>query len=109
MAVDFSMYSGDSRTITIQISDENGDAVDISTATAVSYGIFKSSGISVLEKELDDGLEAAGSVVTITLEPEDTEDIPAGNYVHECQITLADATVATVLQGQIAILQDYLA
>ncbi len=108
MAVDFSMYSGDSRTFTIQVRDaDTGVTVDVSTALAILYGIYRSSGALILQKHLASGVTVVGSVVTVTLAPADTASVAPGQYVHECQITLADSSIQTVLQGEIEIKQDY--
>jgi hypothetical protein len=43
MGQDVTMYSGDSKTLTISIVDGDGDAVDVSTAESVTYAIADSS------------------------------------------------------------------
>jgi len=73
MAHDVTMYSGDSKTLTISIVDGDGDAVDVSTA---------------------------GSTVTVTLEPDDTADL-AGVFYYELQITDESGNVSTAMSGAI--------
>jgi hypothetical protein len=108
MAVDYSMYSGDSRIITISIRDDAGANVDVTTAQSIRYGIFRGDGTLMFEKALLSGVTVAGSVVTVTLLPADTASIAPALYLHELQITLAAGAVATVLQGKIEIKRDYI-
>ncbi len=108
MTADFTMFSGDSRILTILIKDEAGVDVDVSAADTILYGIFKKDGTVILQKALLSGITVAGNVVSITLLPSETQDIAPGQYMHECQISLLDGTVATVMQGQLHILRDFL-
>lgn len=106
MAADFEMYSGDSRIIDVAITDEAGTPVDVSTATAISY-IFYKSGETLFTKTLSAGITVATSTVTVTIDPEDTEDL-AGDVIHEMQITTAGGGIYTVLQGTVKIIRDYI-
>lgn len=108
MAVDLTMYSGDSRTLNIEITDDTGAPVDVSTSSDITYGIFKQTGEALVTKTISAGLLIAESVITVTLDPADTADLAGGTYVHECQVTTADDHVYTVLGGTIKILRDYI-
>jgi len=106
MSQDVTMYSGDSKTLTISIVDGDGDAVDVSTAAAVVYAIADSSrGPAHVTKTLADGVSVAGSTVTVTLEPDDTAAL-AGVYYHELQITDESGNVDTALSGAITVQRD---
>lgn len=107
MASDFSMYSGDSRVLTISIRDEAGVAVDVSTATAIVYGIFRADGTLVVSKALGAGVTVVTSTVTVTLLPADTAAL-AGTYGHELQVTMPDGSVSTALHGEMTIVRDYI-
>lgn len=107
MAVDFEMYSGDSKTISIPIVDEDGAALDVSTAAAIAFTIVHYYTYAVkCAKSLGDGITVDGATVTVTLDPEDTDDL-AGRYRHELQVTDIDNNVFTALQGKATILRDY--
>lgn len=106
MTQNVTMYSGDSKTLTISIVDSDGAAIDVSTAAAVVYAIADSSrGPALVTKTLADGVSVAGSTVTVTLEPDDTEDL-AGVYYHELQITDDVGHVDTAMSGTITVRRD---
>jgi hypothetical protein len=108
MATDAELYSGDTKVITIAIVDENGDAVDVSDATSIIYGVYgRDGGEALISKALAGGVVAEENIVTITLDPDDTGDLGPGTYIHECQIIQLDNSVHTVLQGKLTILKDY--
>lgn len=105
---DVEMYTGDSRTISIAVTDENGDAVDVSTAQAAEYGIFDLAGVQYISKRRGFGVEIATNVVTATLLPADTVDLAPGLYTHEMEIIDADAAVHTVYQGEILLKRGFI-
>lgn len=106
MASDFSMYSGDSRVLTITIRDEEGVAVDVSS-TAIVFGIFRADGTQLLSKTLGAGVSVVTSTVTVTLLPADTAGL-SGVFGHELQITMPTGVVATALRGEVTIVKDYI-
>jgi hypothetical protein len=108
MATSFSMYSGDSQTLNIEIMDQDGVPYDVSGAQAIRYGIFSRTDESAVIKDLLDGVEVDGAMVTVTLLPEDTAHLPGGRYTHELEIIDADGDTSTVLQDTIVIQRDYL-
>lgn len=101
MSTDFSMYAGDDKLLTVTVTDEDGDAVDLTSAT-IKWQAAKSYGkSSAIEKDTTGGIsitDASGGVFQVTLSDTDTEDL-SGNYVHEAEVTFADGSIATVLQG----------
>lgn len=105
----YSMTSGDSKTITVNVVDAAGTAVDVSTATAVRYAIATSAAAVTpsVSKTLGAGITVAGSVVTVTLAAADTA-LLAGVYYHELEITDASAHVFTALSGHVTIERDLL-
>jgi hypothetical protein len=108
MATDAELYAGDTKILTIAITDANGNAVDVSTATAIVYGVYgRISSTAIISKTLAGGITVVTSTVTVTLDPEDTADIAPGAYIHECEVTQASGAVYTVLQGKLTIIKDY--
>jgi len=107
MATDFSMYSGDSKTLEITITDSDGVAVDLTGAT-VKYAIALSSTASaalVSKATGGSGITTASNVATVTLASADTATL-AGVYYHEMEITTVLGAVTTAMTGTITILAD---
>lgn len=113
----FSMKSGDSRTITVTVDDGAIPpvAVDISgfdvwweMSPLSSSGAF--SGTPTLQK---DSLLAGGVAITdgpngvfqVTLAPTDTDPL-SGDFYHEAQVKDGSGNISTVLTGKITIGRD---
>lgn len=106
---DYVMYRGNSKTIEVAITDSDGDAVDVSTAQAIAYGIFApTGGVSLVTKTLADGVSVVTSTVTVALESEDAEELIPGIYIHELKIIDSAGKPTTALQGTIALRAAYL-
>lgn len=103
----YSMMSGDSKTLTVNVVDGDGVAVDVSTAAAIVYEIAASpaAATSYVSKALTTGVTVATSTVTVTLAPADTKDL-AGVYYHELEITDASGHVFTAFSGYVTIARD---
>lgn len=98
-------FSGDSRTLSFQVTDGNGDGVDISNAT-VTWGLWDRE---YLDDDADAELTQADSgveVVTdnrvdtsigqfeIRLDPQATEDL-WGDFYHRPAVEQSDGSVAS--------------
>lgn len=105
---DFSLISGDSRTLQIAITDEAGAAVDVSSAQAIEYGIYDTTGTARVTKALGTGISVAANVITVEILPIDTANLLGGSYIQECQIITAAGRVNTVLQQTMTIKRDYI-
>lgn len=109
MSTDVSLIRGDSRDLTITITDEAGAPVDVSTAPTITYGIFdRGVSTALVTKALGDGISVVTSTVTVTLDPADTTSLTPGEYFQELQIIMADGDVFTPLQGVIRLIRDYI-
>lgn len=105
MSSNFTIVQGDTAILQFSVTDEDGAALDVSTASAITFEIAVSASESALvTKTLDDGISVATSTVTVTLSPSDTAAL-LGRYVMELQITDADGNVFTPLQGKARILR----
>ena len=103
----FSLHSGDSKSVTVNIVNAAGVAVDVSTASAVVYKVAASPGSEALvSKSLGSGISVAGSTVTITFAPADTATLAGGVYYHELEITDGDGNVQTAFTGYVLIEGD---
>lgn len=104
-------YSGDTREITVTVTDKAGAAVDCSSVTIV-YALDTaphSGGTPLVSKTTAGGDFTIGGAsnheVTFTLDPADTADL-SGTYYHEMEITNVAGDVATVLEGIVEIVGD---
>lgn len=101
MSSDFSMYAGDDKTIEVSVTDKNGDAVDITSATIEWRAAKSHNKTAAVTKTTSSGISitnGAGGVFQITLTDSDTEDL-VGSYYHEAQVTFSSGLIATVLTG----------
>lgn len=109
MATDASLIRGDSRDLTINITDEAGVPVDVSTAPDITYSIFDvSNPVALVTKTIGDGVVVVTSTITVTLDAADTELLGPAAYVHEMQIIMADGKVYTPLQGVFTLVRDFI-
>lgn len=96
-------YAGNSLEINESITDENGNALDLSNAT-VEWGVARRPGDSVVigdgdaEVTLSIDTPASDGDVTVTVEPGHTSDMD-GTYKHEFKVTKDDGTEDTVTRG----------
>jgi hypothetical protein len=107
MASAFEMYSGDSKTIEVAITDADGNAVMLTGATAI-YTIreaITSTTALVTKATGGSGITISGSTVTITLAAADTASL-AGTYYHELEITDTGGNVSTAFQDVVTIKAD---
>lgn len=111
---DFTLWTGDSLTVEITVTGEDGDPASLAGAEFewelwrsqrdAAYQPFKGSGY-VLRKTSDGGgITAAGSTVSIALSPADTEELPGGLYYHELQVTQS-GVVSTPTTGQVTVIK----
>jgi hypothetical protein len=102
------MYSGDTKLITVNISDDNFEDLDITGATLkwVVKRNIRSSTNNIL-KTTDDGIivfdqqEQRGRI-QIKILPADTEKL-SGDFYHEIELTDVQGNVSTVMTGTITI------
>ena len=104
-AQNLTIWSGDYKTITVTINDEDGVAQDITDFTA-TYVIANHVGdTAIITKEVGDGivLTTPGSgILTITIDAEDTATL-SGIMYHELEITDTSSKAATAFVGALTI------
>lgn len=106
---DFTMYAGDSRTLTIAVVDGDGAAVDLTGAT-IEWGLWSetdpatlliskstSSGIAILTQSGD----TLGKC-RVTLSPANTSALQ-GDYRHEAEVTDGAGNISTTTTGKATI------
>lgn len=99
----FEMWSGDTKVLTITVTDKDGVRVNLTGATIV-YKIFD-GGTAVITKSTANGItitDASGGECQTTLSPSDTSDLD-GVYYHECQVTDSSGNVSTIFTGAVTI------
>ena len=86
---DFELYQGTKLTVTIPITDDDGNPVDPSTATAIVWQAWAPGGESAtISKALGSGIEANSTAITLTLAAADTSDLTPREYQHEGRLTI---------------------
>lgn len=101
----FSIHSGDTIPLSFAIKTSAGVAVDVSTATSVTWKLADSPyGTVILAKTLADGITVSTSTVTVTLTAANTASLE-GIYYHELEIIMGGVT-CTVAAGQVVIERD---
>lgn len=106
MATNFAMFAGDDKTISVTVTDPNGDPVNLTSAT-IKWQAARSLGkASVISKTTSSGItitDAANGEFEVTLSDTDTDDL-SGTYQHEAEVTFADGTKSTVLSGTMKVI-----
>lgn len=98
----FSMIAGDTEKIVATVTDENNDALPVSSAT-IKYVVRDSvGGTQRISKTTTSGIVINSNVFTISLDPADTVDLAANVYYHESEITFG-GDVYTAFYGNIEI------
>lgn len=101
---DFVTVRGDTFSIKLELVD-----VDPSVTVESVYFTVKSypeSKAFIFQKSLGHGIEPTDdNGVIITVAPEDTHDVPAGEYVYDLQLGLG-SSIYTIIMGNYTIIQD---
>jgi hypothetical protein len=108
-AQNVTMYRGDTAILTVTVTDsDNGDAAKNITGATVRYVAVR-RGTAYITKTVGSGIvltTPASGILTITLDPADTDDLTPGEYEHEVEITDGDGNVSTVTVGTLTIRKD---
>jgi hypothetical protein len=114
---DFTLCSGDDRTLRFAIVDPGGAAVNLTGVQAVRWGCAKlqANGNYVLPasitKTLADGIEVADAgagIIEVTIAHADTTLLSKGRYHHELETTDAGGAVSTLAMGTLTVIEDLL-
>lgn len=101
----YSMVSGDTKSINCVLVDNAGAAVNVSTAGTAIYKIASgpnADSVVYVTKTLASGITISASTVNVALVPSDTEDL-GGAYYHELYIVDADGNQFRPIQGRVTI------
>jgi hypothetical protein len=113
---DFTLCSGDHRTLRFAVTDEAGAPVNLGGVQSVRWGCARllANGSyalpAAIDKTLQTGIriaDASGGIIEVALQSGDTVSL-AGRYYHELQMTDAQGAVSTLAFGVIKIIDDLL-
>ena len=106
------MVSGDTKTIRVKCIGTDRLPYSLAEAVRIDWQLAKTvnSTTALLTKEMADdgtGIYQNGDdwFIDINIAPDDTEDL-AGDYYHECQVTMANGDIATPFSGTFTVVKD---
>lgn len=106
----FELYQGDTRTLVVQVKDENEQVVSLSGYLVHWVMYVPTTGAIVLDKSVGNGIAITSPTtgeISISLLPSDTENIVPRIYNHELEISIDPASsVFTVAVGTANILSS---
>ena len=108
------MTRGDDLTVTIEVLDSTGANLNLSGGTARWWvgKTVNATGTSILIQKATGGsgitiTESGGTyTLNVTINPEDTEELRAGDWYHEAEVITSGGSVYTVTTGTFALEAD---
>lgn len=106
----FSMYTGDSKTIQVNVTDANNNVIDLTGAT-VKWVLqqFPTSTTYQIEKDVVNGgialINASGGIFQINLSANDTKTLQQGTYFHQAKVIDILGNASTVFTGNVTFQQ----
>ena len=103
----FEIFQGDTKQITISVTDEDGAILPLTGYDAIWVVYKQTSKELIISKVLASGISIptpSNGEIIIDLLPEDTETVIPGTYLHECEISTSPIDVSTVSTGTIKVL-----
>jgi hypothetical protein len=80
---------GSSRDVVVSPVDANGDTEDLTTATGGLLVVASDVGVTPYVSK---AMVVSGSTLTVTLTSDDTEGIPEGIQIGECEVTFSNGS-----------------
>jgi hypothetical protein len=99
--LNLTLYAGDDFGLTLTLTDQASQPVDLTGAT-VNAQIRQKSGQPI---EATFAYTIATNVITLNLTGTDTQDL-SGSYVWDCQVTYSDGVVSTIVAGSVKVTAD---
>jgi hypothetical protein len=108
--IDFTMPSGDSRTIRVKCIGADRAPFSLAEANQIRWQIARSvRGPAMVSKDLTGGVEIVQDgddwYIQVEVLPEDTEGMK-GDYYHECEARFTDGAVLTPFAGVVTVVED---
>ena len=107
-AQDFEIYQGDTKQITIKVTDENGVAKTL-TGSSQLWKAYDGATVKISKADVDISLvsvDGTNDAIRFTIDPSDTSSLTAGAYTHEAEVTDSSSNVSTVARGTMTIRDD---
>lgn len=110
--IDLEMIRGDTLTMQIRVSDEDDSYLNLTSAAIIfmaKENITDDDLDAKIAKSVGSGItidEATNGLFTVVLSPSDTEDLDAGNYYYDIEVTDASSNVYTVMIGLLTLIAD---
>ena len=94
---EMTMIRGDSESITISVINEDGTESLLEHGDTIYFTVKKQVGVE--KKAIQKVITIfPNNTAIIDIEPEDTNDLPFGEYVYDVQLSKANGKVITVIQ-----------
>lgn len=106
---DFYVRQGDDLRIIVEVSDQDGDPVNLQDVQEIRWAAASDIGAAVdIKKKLTDTTIELGAANAFffDLTPADTVGVPAGKYYHEAEIVTDQGKTYTVLHGTMRIVRQ---
>jgi iron uptake system EfeUOB component EfeO/EfeM len=107
---DFSMYAGDSRTLTVTVTDQNNNPVNLTNSTIKWVLINGNAVIKAKDNQAIGGItitNATSGQFSITISAQDTAKLQAGTYQHEARLIDSNGNSAIIFTGNVTIIPSY--
>lgn len=107
---DFTIFRGDTKTLTYTIKDANDAIVDLTGGTA-KWEAARSvnSATKDIQKSTSSGIAImapTSGILVVTIDPADTASLGVGGYYHELEFTDASGRVSTVATGRMTLKEE---
>lgn len=107
--MDFEIYSGDSKNLSVTVTDENNNPVNITGAQSIVWALISGDKV-ILRKTLSEGvmiINGPGGIFQISIAAADTAKL-TGKYRHECRLVTADGMSGIIFTGTLTVNKAYI-
>lgn len=108
----FTMHSGDDKTLQFTVKDQDGVVVDITGASITWAFAARVGATAIASKTVGSGItitDAAAGVFQVTIDAADTASLTGGVLYHEAQLVDSGGVKSTIAYGDMTILPDNIA
>ena len=100
----FTIHQGESRTITVTVTDATGAAVNLTGATLIwlMWRTVTDDSVELSKTPTLVNVNGTNDGIEITLDPDDTKSLIPRTYYHECRVTIG-STQAVVFTGHMTV------
>jgi hypothetical protein len=95
----FSMYQGETKNLVVNVTKEDGTALDL-TGSTVTWALRQrmSSMSNLITKSTPNQITISSNTLTVHLIPSDTTSLK-GSFYHECKMTDTSGNVSELFTG----------